>query len=231
MHEIEMVSIPENLRQEFEGVNLGGQSQFHSASPRMEGKGGSVFYGTQQEPKGRILHFFRSVDSGIASRLKGHNAPLIVATVGYLFPIYQTANTYPHLAKEGIAGNPDLLEPEALRAAVWKIVERHLDEVNARAFTTYKEHVNTERTSSNLRKVFLAAEHGQVRFLFVPQEAERWGSFVPPDILHVHSQKGDGDDELLNLTTISTLRHGGQVYVVPKTYFPDGADVAAVFRF
>jgi len=45
-------------------------------------------------------------------------APLVLAGVEYLFPIYQEANTYPDLVEEGITGNPENLKPEELHDLV-----------------------------------------------------------------------------------------------------------------
>jgi len=95
----------------------------------------------------------------------------------------------------------------------------------------YHEHVNTPLTSSNLRDVLAAAERGIIRSLFIPTTGERWGSLVPPATVHLHVKEEPGDDELLNLAAVLTIRHGGHVYVVPPEKLSEGADVAAVFRF
>jgi len=94
----------------------------------------------------------------------------------------------------------------------------------------YKKLTNTPRTSSNLREVVVAAERGRVRYLFLPPEGEQWGSFVLPETVHVHQQAEPGDDELLNLAAVLTLRHEGRVYVVPAEQLREGASLAAVFR-
>jgi hypothetical protein len=95
----------------------------------------------------------------------------------------------------------------------------------------YQAHINSSRTSSNLRKVVIAAERGLVRFLFLPSEGEQWGSLAAPETVHVHNKQEPGDDELLNLAAVLTIRRGGHVYVVPPNELPEGAEVAAVFRF
>ena len=231
IHGMTLERIPEILRQDLETHSMEKQIQFHSGTPSLPGKKGVVFYGSEPDPKERILHFFRDIDQKVKGSLKGQHAPLVVAAVDYLFPIYKTANTYPHLLDASVAGNPDLTTPEALHAAAWKIVEKHLEEAKDRAFEVYKDHVNTERTSSSLRKVLPAAQEGRVRFLFVPEEAEQWGSLVPPETVHVHSNRGTGDQELLNLAAVLTIRGGGQVYVVAQNQLPEGAELAAAFRY
>jgi Bacterial archaeo-eukaryotic release factor family 3 len=230
IHKLTIEMAPASLHEDLEGQEFERQSQFHSAAPKSTGKRGSVFYGTDINQKERILHFLRTVDRTVARSLKGQSAPLVLAAVEYLFPLYKTANTYPHLLESGVAGNPDILSPDALHATSWKLVESHLEEAKLSALEMYKKLVNTERTSSNLREILVAAERGRVRYLFVPPSGEQWGSLVLPETVHLHIGQEPGDDELLNLAAVLTLRHEGPVYVVPPEELREGAPLAAVFR-
>lgn len=224
---------PESLHEDFEGYSFSFERQYqmHTASSPESLQKGAVFHGPSLRDKDRMIHFFRDVDKGVMNALKGQQAPLILAAVDYLVPIYKTANTYTHLLDHALIGSPDLLSPNQLYAAGWKIVEEELSKAADGAFAVYHQHMNTPLTSSNLRETLAAAHRGLVRFLFVPSAGERWGSLVPPDTVHVHSAQEPGDGELLNLAAILTLRHGGLVYVVPQSQLAEGADIAAVFRY
>jgi len=213
-----MKEVPENLHDDLEGLPFAARHK-------------GVYHGPSLDHKDRLIHFFRDIDHGVAASLKGQQAPLVVASVDYLFPIYKEANTYPDLLEDMVTGNPDLLSPYALHAASWRVVEKQFSEARARAFAVYQAHINSSRTSSNLRKVVIAAERGLVRFLFLPSEGEQWGSLAAPETVHVHNKQEPGDDELLNLAAVLTIRRGGHVYVVPPNELPEGAEVAAVFRF
>ncbi|MGD0957713.1 MAG: hypothetical protein ABR953_12930 [Candidatus Acidiferrales bacterium] len=226
-----MKEVPESLREDLQGLHFERRYQMHTASSPASRQKGAVYHGPSLDSKDRLVHFFRDIDRGVAASLKGQQAPLVVASVDYLFPIYKEANTYPHLLEEMVTGNPDLLSPYALHAASWRIIEKQLSETRARAFAVYQAHANSSRTSSNLRKVVTAAERGLVRFLFLPSEGEQWGLLADPETVHVHSGYEPGDDELLNLAAILTIRRGGHVYVVPPNELPEGAEVTAVFRF
>jgi len=93
------------------------------------GKGGhhpAKFHGQGvgiDEAKEDILRYFQHIDRGLHALLKDETAPLMLAGVEYLFPLYQEANTYPHLLEQGITGNPDKLKAETLREKAWDIVE------------------------------------------------------------------------------------------------------------
>src|ERR1039458_4120862 len=226
-----MHEVPWNLPQDLEGLHFERHYQMHTASSPSAHQKGAVFHGPSIEHKDRLIHFFRDVDRGVADSLKGQQGPLILAAVDSLFPTYREANTYPHLLDETIDGNPDLLSPNALHDAAWKIFEEQVSKASARAFAVYQEHVNTPLTSSNLREVIVAAERGVVRFLFVPSNGERWGSLGPSQTVHVHAKQEPGDGDLLNLAAILTLRHGGRVYLVPPEQLREGVDLAAGIRF
>ncbi len=231
MHELKLPGIPAMVHQDIEGHSFGKTIEFHSASPAGMGKRGSVFYGSEPDTKERILHFLRAVNESVAKTLKGQHAPLVVASVGYLFPMYKEANTYPALLESEVPGNPDLDSAEVLHASAWKIVEAHLAKTRERALEEYKNFQNTDLTTSNLRKVVLAAAQGRIRFLFLSAEAEQWGSFVPPETVHIHDRREQGDEELLNLAAVLTIRDRGQVYSIPQAEFHEGAQAGALFRF
>jgi len=46
-----------------------------------------------------ILQFFHMIDEALHENCGIKKAPLVVAGVEYLFPIYQEANTYPDLVE------------------------------------------------------------------------------------------------------------------------------------
>jgi len=51
-----------------------------------------------------------------------------------------------------------------------------------------------------------------------------------------HSVKGyapnpSEEEDLVNDAAVQTILHAGQVYTVPNTKMPDGAPLAAVFRY
>ncbi len=231
MQERTLWNTPESLRDDLAGHSFERQYQMHTASSRESLQKGAVFHGPSLRHKDRIIHFFRDIDKGVMVALNGQQAPLILAAVDYLVPIYKSANTYAHLLEHALIGSPDRLSTNELYAAGWKIVEEELSKAADGAFAVYNQHINTPLTSSNLRETVTAAQRGLVRFLFLPPSDEQWGALAPPDTVRLHSVEEPGDVELLNLAAVLTLRHGGHVYVVPQSRLREGAGLAAVFRY
>jgi hypothetical protein len=231
MHERILRGVPANLRDDLEALHIQRQYQMHTASSPAAHQKGAVFHGAKLEHKDRLIHFFRDVDRGVAASLKAQQTPPIVASVDYLFPIYKEANTYPHVLEETIEGNPDFRSADALYEAAWKIFEEQSSKAAARALSMFREHVETPLTSRNVREVLVAAQAGRVRFLFIPPSGEEWGSLVSPDVVHLHTNREAGDEDLLNLAAVLTIRHGGHVHDVSSEQLPQGAHIAAKFRF
>jgi hypothetical protein len=40
-----------------------------------------------------------------------------------------------------------------------------------------------------------------------------------------------GEEDLLNLAAVQSILHGGRAFVLPGSKMPDGASIAASFRF
>ncbi|HBL11949.1 MAG TPA: hypothetical protein DD379_11170, partial [Cyanobacteria bacterium UBA11162] len=159
-------------------------------------------------------------------------APLVLAGVEYLFPIYREANTYQHLIDEGITGNPENAKPEELQAQAWEIVEPLFLKSQQEAIDHYRELAQTGRSSSNIKEAVPAAYYGRIEELFVAVGVQQWGSFNPDtNTIDLHAEAEPGDEDLLNSAAIQTILNGGTVYAVEPDQVPDEAPLAAVFRY
>lgn len=213
--------------------------RYHSSSSGAQvGKGGRravIFHGQGvgiDDSKDNLLRYFQEIDRGLRELLRDETAPLVLAGVAYLFPIYREANTYPHLLEEGIAGNPDKLKAETLHERAWAILEPYALQPQHEAAARYKDARGTERASSTLREVLPAAFSGRVESLFVALDQEQWGSYDPAtNTLSLHTEAEPGEEDLLNVAALQTLLHGGTVYAVERSAVPGEALVAAVFRY
>ena len=179
-----------------------------------------------------ILQFFHAVDDGLHKYLRGRRAPLVLAGVEYLFPIYKEANTYQHLVDEGITGNAEHVKSEELQAQAWEIVEPLFLQEQQAAIERYKDLTGTGLTSTDIKEVVPAAYFSRVEQLFVAVGVQQWGIFNPDsNIVDLHSDAELGDEDLLDAAAIQTVLHGGTVYAVEPEKVPDEALLAAVFRY
>jgi hypothetical protein len=208
-------------------------SSLQAHSPMATGT--TVFHGQGgggEELKENLLRFFRRIDRGVQPVLLGDTAPLVLAGVDYLLPIYREASRYPHLLLQGIAGNPEALRPEELHARAWALLEPHFAEARVRAEVRYQGLAGTGRTARDPGEAATAAWQGRVQFLFVAVDAQCWGR-LDRETGHVavHETPEPGDEELLDLTAVGTFLRGGTVYAGPAAGVPGGGPLAAILRY
>jgi len=239
VHGVDLEGIPENLAEALHEEYPEVQIQFHTSTPGGRGtRRPAVFYGYSagmSESKDRVLRYFRELDKGLHELLKDERAPLILAGVEYILPIYKEANTYPHLMNEGILGNPELISVEELHKRAWTIVQPHFQQAQEEAAAKYRLLAGTGQASNNIREILPASYYGRVETLFVAIGHQQWGTFDRiTNTVNLHVNPEPGDEDLLDLAAAQTLSHGGTVYAVDAEKVPDDqthGPIVAVFRY
>jgi hypothetical protein len=229
---VELDNIPTSLAAALQSDVLDKQLQSHTSSPSGSGQT-AIFHGAGgDDSKDRILRYFRQINEGVLELLKGEQAPLVLAGVDYLLPIYREANSYPYLEGEGIIGNPESLSAADLHRKGWAIVQAHFEREQQAGASRYRNLALKQQTSCDLEEIVNAAVQGRVDILFVAVGTQRWGTYDPAaSKVQIHSAMEPGDEDLLDFVTIQTLLNRGRVFAVPPERVPDQAPLAAVFRY
>lgn len=197
----------------------------------------AIFHGhaisQASEHKTNLLRFFQMIDDGLTDLLGDDVAPLVLAGVDYLLPIYRQANTYEHLVEEeAITGNPEMMSAKELHGLAWEIVEPLFAADEANAADAFKQVQGNGQASSDLADIVTAAHFGRVDTLFTVENVQRWGRFYSDTgAVHIHPEQTPGDVDLLNDAAVQTFLNGGTVYVVPPQRVPADSIVAAVYRY
>ena len=185
--------------------------------------------------KEKIVDYFRAVARAIHPHLAGGRAPLVLATVRYLAPLFRQACDYKHIVDATIDGNPDLLTPDDLRQRGWAIVEPLFQENRERVAALYKQFAGqgNGRASNDPREVLAAARHGRVAALFAAEDEHLWGRYWPEHgRVEIHDDVQPGDDDLLDLAAVHTFANSGAVFVLPRRELPDpDSPIAAVYHY
>lgn len=230
--EVDLAGAPENLAETLRDDDSRKEIRFRTSAPGGKSGRSVMGYGKVVDDKENLRRYFRQIDGGLHEALRNERAPLVLAGVDYLHPIYREMNTYPHLMKEGIAGNPDRLSAEELHKQAWTIVRPYFQRTQQEAVDQYKQLAGSLQASNDVRKIIRAAYHGQVELLFVVADLQQWGTFDPgTDAIHLHKEEKAGDEDLSEFAAIQTLLNGGTVYVVESERMPDNTSFAAVFRY
>jgi hypothetical protein len=231
--EVELRGVPQNIAEALRSHDADEPLVFHTHPSAGLGRSGTIFHGHGvgiDDAKDDLLHYFRLIDRGLHHYLHEETAPLILAGVEYLWPLYREANTYPHLWDGGVAGNADESTIRELYVRARKLVKPSFAESLTKSLALFAQLAGTGRTSNDVGNLVSAAQRGAVEALFVAQDCEVWGSWneTSRDVfVHAHAQPGD--DELLNRAATGVLAHGGTVHVVPAAEMPDGVPLAGIY--
>jgi len=169
-----------------------------------------------------VADFFKAVDRGIRELVHSADAPLVLAGVDEDTALYRSVSGYQRLLKETIHGsaNSPFSEDELLQRA-YAIVRSEAIERAVASLMELKERMAPARLSTDLDTILRAAVDGRVGWLYINQDARAFG------VKNVHW----GEEDLLNRAAIETLRQRGLAFSLPAAKMPDGAAVAAVFRY
>jgi hypothetical protein len=234
--ETSVEGLPESMDTALNYDQVSRSSQMHSAQRGSEhGKQGAVFHGQGGErelAKDDLAKYFRMIDAALHPVLRAKQTPLLLAAVQYLLPIFRDVATYPHIAREELAGNPDHLSGHELHARAWPIVAAWSDAEQASAAAKYQQLAGTGKTADDLPQILPAACQGQIETLFVDRVAHRWGSYdAQTNQMQLNGQADtEVADDLLDLAAVQTLLNRGTVYSVETGKCPS-PPICAVLRY
>lgn len=236
--EVDMADIPTSLAETLAADGPEKQLQFHTSSGSPGGgKRAAIFHGHDASGKlsrTNIRRFFRQINSVLSAWLVNEHAPLLLAGVDNLLPLYKEVNSYPHLLEEVITGNPEMLRAEELHQRGWTIVQPLFQQARRQAGAEYQRLIrnDSKKAANDPLQIIQAAFNGRIETLFVALGQRLWGRFDPETgTVDLHQEKGGGDGDLLNIAIIQTMMNGGAVYAVPLEEMPSRNILAAVYRY
>lgn len=202
-------------------------------------RGGPIFsaHATGEENlEADLRNYFERFDDALGKIDVDRKAPVVLAGVEYLLPIYRdVATTFQNICEDALRGNMEVEKAEDLRAAAWEIVEPHFLQERRKAAERFGDLTGSGRSSADLNEVLPAAHDGRVESLFVARGVRVWGGY-DGDKRKIKFQSGDdgprnGNEDLLDLAAVQTYLNGGKVFVVDQQEVPQGKSLAAVFRY
>jgi hypothetical protein len=199
------------------GGGPGGRAIFHG-----HGMGGEV-------ERERLVRFFRAVDRGLAEILRGEQAPIVLAGVEYATAIYREVSSYPRLAENVIAGNPEDLPVDELHRRAWAILEPGFRATIESDVERFRELDGTGLTSREPIEILSSAKTGRVAVLFAAVNEARWG-IVTDQAIQIHEERQPGDEDLIDAAVIAGLTTQARIHVLPGESLP-ARPIAAILRY
>lgn len=216
--------------------------QFHTGTPGGgEAPRPAVFHaqgGIKDAHEEHARRRLRTMAEVIGPNLDDRKAPILVASVDHLRPIFREVAGWSNLLDDGPNGNPEDLSAAQLLRLCFPYARDHFLGTAAHFREALSERIAAERGSRQLAEIVRAAYDGRIETLYLPRDRQRWGTFDPARReLHLHDEPGTDDDDLYNLAAVWTLRHGGKAYGALPAELPiadgsssDEAELAAFFR-
>jgi len=227
---------PENLEEALRLDDPQKSLQMHAGSGQGAGRDG-MFHGQGpggEEQKDLIERYLNLVDSGLKEIFHDQQAPLVLAGVDYLLPIYHKVSEYAHIMPEGIPGNPEHLRPEELQEQAWPIVEAYFRQEMEKTVAQYQQLSTTGQATDHVDEIIAAAFSGRVDSLVLAVETQMWGRFnreTGKVIRNEDGQHKQADLALLDFAAMKTLQNGGTVYALSQNEMPTDSPAVAVFRY
>jgi hypothetical protein len=238
---VEVPGMPTSLAEalQFDDGEL--QLQQHTSGPKGQA-GHTIFHGQGAEKEvhpDQLLRFFRAVNKAVREYLRDSRLPLVLAGVEYFYPIYREANTCPQLVNNGgVPGSTKGLDDDSLHRKAWEVAHPYLRAAQEKALERFETMAkarngsNSGTVAAEIERAVVAAFEGRVDALLIPNGKQVWGEFHE-DSETVKREVGNPARrrDLIDLAALNTLRHGGEVFIVPPDRMPDGLDVAALLRY
>lgn len=235
--DLQVEQMPESIGEALRYDDPEQRLQFHTTTETPSGRGdrAAQFYGhgvgTKDEKKDRILRFFQQVAEDVHEVIGEEYAPMVLAGVDYLLPIFRQASEYSHVMEEGIHGNPEQLSEAELHARAWEIVAPRLQAARDRAEEEYHALKEGPRASNEIGEILSAGHRRLIDSLFVSQDDRLWGAYdIERDEIDIQDGPDGVNVDLLDLAAARTIAAGGEVFALSVDEIPDGEKIAAVFR-
>jgi hypothetical protein len=230
---IDMNGVPTSLAELLAEHDRDEVLNLHTRPNAQGARGEATFHGHGvgiDTKKSDLRTFFQRLDRELRVFLRDERAPLVLAGVDYLLPIYREVSTYPNVVEEAILGSPDRFSDQELHARAWEIVRPLFEKAHRTAREQYEQLAGTGRTSADVREIVPAAYRGEIETLFLAEDGPRWGTFDPDaGLIEEHETPRNGDEDLINLAAVHALKRGRSVYLARAEEMPARGVMAATF--
>ena len=198
--------------------------------------GGANYHGTgagKPDDKENLALYFDEVDETIwKAILNKESAPLLLAGVEYLIPIYKSVAQYKPIWDDALTGSLEHEDMNTLYQAARNKMQPFFEERHKKAVEAYGNHSASERTSSIPADVIPAAHYKRVWHLFVAEGEQLWGKFDEmKNELTIHDTQQEGDEDLIDKAVMKTVVNAGEVHLLPREKMPVNSAIAALMRY
>lgn len=198
--------------------------------------GAGMFHGYgegKDDEKKEILAYFNTINNGLIKIIGDSKAPLILACVDKLFPLYKQVNSYSNLFDKNINGNPELMEKTKLHEASWHLVLPYFNKTKQEKLKLFKDLYHTKKTTYEVEDTISAAINGKIDTLFIQDNIDLYGTYNREnEHVSLDKLKKANNASLSNLSALHTIKQGGIVFLLNADEMPvKGEPLNALLRY
>ena len=208
----EQVELPEDCPQSLEDVDYAAEHQREAA------------HGLNSARE-HYLKYLRLVDRSLRRIICPAGVPVVVAGVAEDAATFRSVSTFTHLISETVPLNPDRFIASDVITKAREVVSRWVSPDERKAVEEFQGGHRT--VSTELNQITQAAWRGRIQTLFVTAGTRQLGDFG----VVAKELNAEGISDLINAAAVETIRHSGQVLVLPVDRMPDKITVAATLRY
>ncbi len=180
--------------------------------------------GARETAREAMEHYCALIDQGLRPML--HNRPLLLMGVKEEIAAYRRVSHYDFLMHAEVDGNIETFTPAHIATLASKAALGEYQRLGERTYADFREMRDRARTANDAHEVLKAAAAGRVHKLVARGGTELLGP-LDADLNNAHLPSED----LVNAAVVETLRHGGQVYLLPAEQMPITESVCAILRY
>jgi hypothetical protein len=189
--------------------------------------------GNNNDDKAYIANYLEAVDDEIWKQiLHDETAPLLLAGVEYLIPIYRSVSDYNHLWEDALTGSHEHEDIPTLYKQAREKMEPYFQQRVSKALENYGNQSATELTTSIVDDVIPATYYGRVSYLFVQKGEHIWGTFDEMgNKINYLDKSIENAQDLIDNAVVKTLLNGGEVFLLERDKMSADSPLAAIFRY
>jgi hypothetical protein len=187
-------------------------------------------HGDAGDRKDEIRKFLHLVDRGLGDHLEDRTAPIVVAAVDYLIPMFRQLSKL-NVLPDGVEGSPDRLSVEELHEKALEVVGPHLRQQDRDLLDRLAETLHTGKAVAGLDEVLRTGTEARIATLFLDPSRELWGRMTNAHgEYELHEERNGSSEDLLDRALRLAHDAGAEVVPVSNGDLPDEAPVAALLH-
>jgi len=238
-HGMEEVPVPDMPDGKGDVVRYEGRpdlNAMHTYGGQRRGTPAADTYGMGEgkpDEKADVSMYVDQVEEAVwKARLHNEHAPLLLAAVEYIVPMYRERSKYRHIMDTALTGNYEHENTTVLYEKAREKMRPYFEQDRQQALERYWNNSGNGLTSSIPADVVPACYYSRAEVLFIQKDAQLWGAFNEQDNrLILHDSEQPGDECLVNAAAAKAIATGAEVFILDKEQMPAESPLAALMRY